>query len=162
MVVPSDFRSLIWRPLADYIVGSDRAHLKLPGWLRWLSQQLWKSDKTYPTPVASAQPLDTISELTDCCWDGSWRNTFNTRSLPISVHNRSTTTHSVITVTRYEGATFSKVPRILGKLLILGATDTQVAMSSRGYSTTVLTDLLILFSEVIGNCVVVVVIVVVR
>ena len=33
------------------------------------------------------------------------------------------------------GATFSKVPRkILGKLLILGATDTQVAMSSRGYS----------------------------
>jgi len=36
------------------------------------------------------------------------------------------------------GATFSKVPRkILGKLLILGATDTQVATSSRGYSATV-------------------------
>ena len=36
------------------------------------------------------------------------------------------------------GATFSKVPRkILGKLLILGATDTQVAMSSRRYSATV-------------------------
>jgi len=35
------------------------------------------------------------------------------------------------------GAAFSKVPRkILGKLLILGATDTQVAMSSRGYSAT--------------------------
>jgi len=31
-----------------------------------------------------------------------------------------------------------KVPRkILGKLLILGATDTQVATSSRGYSATV-------------------------
>jgi len=36
------------------------------------------------------------------------------------------------------GAAFSKVPRkILGKLLTLGATDTQVATSSRGYSTTV-------------------------
>jgi len=36
------------------------------------------------------------------------------------------------------GAAFSKVPRkILGKLLILGATDTQVATSSRGYSATV-------------------------
>jgi len=36
------------------------------------------------------------------------------------------------------GATFSKVPRkILGKLLILGATDTQVATSSRGYSAAV-------------------------
>ena len=35
-------------------------------------------------------------------------------------------------------AAFSKVPRkILGKLLILGATDTQVATSSRGYSATV-------------------------
>jgi len=38
----------------------------------------------------------------------------------------------------YSGVTFSKVPRkILGKLLILGATDTQVATSSRGYSATV-------------------------
>jgi len=36
------------------------------------------------------------------------------------------------------GAAFSKVPtKILGKLLILGATDTQVATSSRGYSATV-------------------------
>jgi len=36
------------------------------------------------------------------------------------------------------GAAFSKVPRkILGKLLILGATDTQVATSSGGYSATV-------------------------
>ena len=36
------------------------------------------------------------------------------------------------------GAAFLKVPRkILGKLLILGATDTQVATSSRGYSATV-------------------------
>jgi len=36
------------------------------------------------------------------------------------------------------GAAFSKVPRkILGKLLILEATDTQVATSSRGYSATV-------------------------
>jgi len=36
------------------------------------------------------------------------------------------------------GAAFSKVPRkILGKLLILGATGTQVATSSRGYSATV-------------------------
>ena len=35
------------------------------------------------------------------------------------------------------GTAFSKVPRkILGKLLILGATDTQVATSSRGYSAT--------------------------
>ena len=35
-------------------------------------------------------------------------------------------------------AAFSKVPRkILGKLLILGATDTQVATSCRGYSATV-------------------------
>jgi len=35
------------------------------------------------------------------------------------------------------GATFSKVPRkMLGKL-VLGATDTQVATSSRGYSATV-------------------------
>jgi len=35
-------------------------------------------------------------------------------------------------------AAFSKVPRkILGKLLILGATDIQVATSSRGYSATV-------------------------
>jgi len=63
-------------------------------------------------------------------------------------------------------AAFSKVPRkILGKLLILGAADTQVATSSRGYSATVnivLIDLSILFSEVIGNCVVIVVIVVVR
>jgi len=64
------------------------------------------------------------------------------------------------------GAAFSKVLRkILGKLLILGATDTQVATSSRRYSATVehcTIDLSILFSEVIGNCVVVVVIVVVR
>jgi len=66
---------------------------------------------------------------------------------------------------RTPGATFLKVPRkILGKLLILGATDTQVATSSRGYSATVetWTDLSILFSEVIGNCVVVVIIVVIR
>jgi len=36
------------------------------------------------------------------------------------------------------GAAFLKVPRkILGKLLILGATDTQVATSSRGYCATV-------------------------
>ena len=36
------------------------------------------------------------------------------------------------------GAAFSKVARkTLGKLLILGATDTQVATSSRGYSATV-------------------------
>jgi len=36
------------------------------------------------------------------------------------------------------GAAFSKVPRkILGKLLILGATDTQVATSFRGYNATV-------------------------
>jgi len=36
------------------------------------------------------------------------------------------------------GGAFSKVPRkILGKLLILGATDTQVATSSSGYSATV-------------------------
>jgi len=36
------------------------------------------------------------------------------------------------------GATFSKVHRkILGKLLILGATDTQVAASSREYSAAV-------------------------
>ena len=27
--------------------------------------------KTYPTPVASAQPLDTITELTECCLHGS-------------------------------------------------------------------------------------------
>jgi len=39
---------------------------------------------------------------------------------------------------RASGAAFSKVPRkILRKLLILGATDTQVATSSRGYSATV-------------------------
>jgi len=36
------------------------------------------------------------------------------------------------------GAAFSKVPRkILGKRLILGATDTQLGTSSRGYSDTV-------------------------
>ena len=36
------------------------------------------------------------------------------------------------------GAAFLKVPRkILGKLLMLGVTDTQVATSSRGYSATV-------------------------
>ena len=38
----------------------------------------------------------------------------------------------------FPGAAFSKVPRkILGKLLILGATDTQVATSYSGYSATV-------------------------
>jgi len=41
-------------------------------------------------------------------------------------------------IVQLSGAAFSKVPRkILGKLLILGATDTQVATSSRGYSATV-------------------------
>ena len=40
-------------------------------------------------------------------------------------------------LSRKSGAAFSKVPRkILGKLLILGATGTQVATSSRGYSAT--------------------------
>jgi len=65
------------------------------------------------------------------------------------------------------GAVFSKVPRkILRKLLIIEATDTQVATSSRGHSATVehCTNRPIssVNSEVIGNCVVVVVIVVVR
>jgi len=42
------------------------------------------------------------------------------------------------TVHLYTRGHISKVPRkILGKLLILGATDTQVATSSRGYSATV-------------------------
>ena len=44
----------------------------------------------------------------------------------------------VFVYARKPGAAFSKVPRkILGKLLILRATDTQLAMSSRGYSATV-------------------------
>jgi len=67
-------------------------------------------------------------------------------------------------------AAFSKVPtprKILGKLLILGATDTQVAMSSRGYSTTVehCTNRPInsvqRSNRKLGNCVVVVVVIVV-
>jgi len=74
--------------------------------------------------------------------------------------------HFFYTETTTPGAAFSKVPRkILGRLLILGTTDTQVATSSRGYTATVehcTVDLSIVFSEVIGNCVVVVVIVVVR
>ena len=46
--------------------------------------------------------------------------------------------HTHTTILRLSGAAFSKVSgKILGKLLILGATDTQVATSSRGYSATV-------------------------
>ena len=66
------------------------------------------------------------------------------------------------------GAAFSKVPRkILGKLLILVATDTQVATSIRHPEeialllNIVLINQSILFGELIGNCVVVVVVVVI-
>ena len=76
---------------------------------------------------------------------------------------RLTADAKYVAETKEPGAAFSKVPRKnLGKLLILGATDTQVATSSRGYSATLLNiDLSILFSEVIGNCEAVVVVIVV-
>ena len=57
---------------------------------------------------------------------------------PAAVYKYHESRPSCSTHARTIRATFWKVPRkILGKLLILGATDTQVATSSRGYSATV-------------------------
>jgi len=65
---------------------------------------------------------------------GVYQFTTTTSSTVVTAAARWFTSSSVAS----PGAAFSKVPRkILGKFLILGATDTQVATSSRGYSATV-------------------------
>ena len=66
-----------------------------------------------------------------------WISVSCSRPLPLSP-SADDSAYSIQSSDEIPWATLSKVPRkILGKLLILGVTDTQVATSSRGYSATV-------------------------
>jgi len=82
----------------------------------------WKTEPRYCDEVRSEGPYDSGRRLLDV--------------VDIAIFDFLIGSHTLHLNT--SRATFSKVPRkILGKLLILGATDTQEATSSRGYSATV-------------------------